>query len=412
VKLRVSLYHGRLSVGLGIGRHAVRAVALRRGRIIWAAERGRGDESLATTIQQLLTDAPLPRWPRAQVIAAVGPSYAQTKRLIGLPALSDASRLDDVVRESASRFFLRNGVPLVTAVRLQATEPALGAAVEQPVLEAIEQACRGRRVRLVAVVPAVAVVGLAADRQPGETRVTWLDGDLAMAITMQGGAQVAVRRAAARETEAAPPLSSALDCLGPDAWRFADALGAARTQPAQVLSWRRDYVHARRRSISRGHVVAGAAAAIIAGASVLVAPGVAARAAEHEARARLASLAMVRREVAVAERELAKLTVALREVAAFDTARYSVTRLIGDLTGALPDESALVTVRLARHTGSLVALTPRAAAVLVRLEGVRGIGAAEIVGPVTREVVAGKTLERVTIRFGVDLDARRIDGGA
>jgi hypothetical protein len=164
--------------------------------------------------------------------------------------------------------------------------------------------------------------------------------------------------------------------------------------------------------MSRGPFAAAVAAAIIAAASVLVAPGVAARAAEHEARARLASLAPVRGEVAVAERELGKLTEALREVAAFDSRRYSVTRFMGDVTRALPDESALVTFRLARQSGSLVALTPRAAAVVVGLESVRGLEAAEIVGPVTREVVAGKTLERVTIRFRVDVDARRIDGGA
>lgn len=111
----------------------------------------------------------------------------------------------------------------------------------------------------------------------------------------------------------------------------------------------------------------------------------------------------------MAEREVKKVSDALGEVAAFDASRNSTTRALADLTRALPEESALVTLRLAGESGSLVALAPRAAAVLGALENVRGVESAEIVGPVTREVVAGKAIERLTVRFRIGRDARKYD---
>ena len=147
--------------------------------------------------------------------------------------------------------------------------------------------------------------------------------------------------------------------------------------------------------------------AMIAVSAVIAAPGAAARVVERRAAMRLASLAPLRASIAAAEREVERVSSALSEVAAFDESRYSVTALLGDLTRALPEGSAVVTLRLTRTSGSLVALGPRAAAVLTKLEGIRGLEAVEIIGPVTREVVAGKALERITIRFQVSPAARR-----
>jgi hypothetical protein len=46
-----------------------------------------------------------------------------------------------------------------------------------------------------------------------------------------------------------------------------------------------------------------------------------------------------------------------------------------------------------------VAFTPRAGALLTRLETVPGLAAPEITGPVTRETAGGHEVERVTVRF-------------
>lgn len=411
--MRVLSPNGRLTIGLGVAREAVRAVALRRGRIVWALERQRGDEPLARTIGLLLADAPLPRWPRPTVVAAVGPSHAQTKRLVGLPPVTDSARLGALVRESASRFFLKNGVPLVATWRPAAEGAPWGAALEQPVLEAIDEACRARRVKLAAIVPTVAVLGRAADDASEAGHVRWRDGELFLDLAFQAGELVTARRAsdAATLTRGEGLHSAMLTALGPDGSRFADALGAARARPDSVLAWRRRG-DPESPTAPRWRLAAAAVATIVAGIAFLVAPGVAAHFAEREGRERLTKLAPVRRDVAYAEREFAKLTGALGEVAAFDGRRYPMIPLLADITRALPDESALVTLHLARDAGNLVALTPRAAAVLTKLEAIPGIEGAEIVGPVTREVLAGKTLERVTVRFRVSPVGRRIDGAA
>jgi hypothetical protein len=400
----------RLTIGLGIGRDGVRAVALRAGRIAWALERARAEEPLARTIEQVLADAPIARWPRTRVIAAVGPAHAQTKRLVGLPPVSDTSRLGDVVRESASRFFLRNGVPLVTTWRPSADGMPWAAAVEQPVLEAIERACRARRVKLAAIVPTVSVLGSSADEATGAERIAWTDGELCVELAFEAGELVAARRAsgASSLTAVGSRHFAGLDVLGPDGSRFADALGAARARPDAVLAWRGGG-DSQARTVAGWRLALAAIATIMAGVASLAAPGVAARVAERAAMARLTALAPVRRDVTFAEREFAKLTAGLSEVAAFDAPRYPMAPLLADFARVLPDESALVTLRVVRDAGNLVVLTPRAAVVLTKLETVPGIESAEIIGPVTREVLAGKTLERVTIRFRVSAPVRRVD---
>ena len=399
---------GRITIGLGIGRESVRAVAVRGDHIAWALERSRSEEPLAQTIGQVLADAPRARWPRRLAVAAVGPSQAQTKRLVGLPVVRDMAQLSDLVRESAPRFFLRNGVPLVTTCRAGLAGVTWGAALEKPVLDAIELACRAHRVQLSAVVPTVAVLGLTVEPGRDSTSIEWRDADVRTEVRIEAGALVDVRRANGDSAEGAAliALTSALHTLDPDGWRFADAFGAARAQPSTMLAWRpagsRDS-----RSVSGWRLALAGIALVVSAAAALAGPGVAARFAERKAAARLASLAAVRRDLAFAEREVGKVTAALAEVSAFDASRYSMIRLLGDLTRALPDESALITLRLTRDAGNLVALTPRAAVVLVKLENVPGIESAEIIGPVTREMVAGKTLERVTVRFRVSPQVRR-----
>ena len=86
-----------------------------------------------------------------------------------------------------------------------------------------------------------------------------------------------------------------------------------------------------------------------------------------------------RRAASETERELARVTGALAEAAAFDAARYSPTLLLADLTAALPAGSAIVAFRADTADGSVVALAPRAAAVVRPLEKVPGLVAPEIV---------------------------------
>lgn len=398
----------RLAIGLAVGAESVRAVAMRSRRIVWAVERARGDEPLERTIAQLLADAPLARWPGARVIAAVGPAQAQTKRLAGLPPVCDRSRVGDVVRESASRFFLKNGVPLQTTWAAFPDGTIWGAAVEQPVIDAIRGACRGRRLRVAAVVPTVAVLGQTCDAS-ATRRLVWKDGAFCAEITFDRGHMTAIRRVngIASLSPAEHTFDPALECLGPDGSRFADALGAAQAFGQTTLGWPLDGRKDNGPSLPRWRLVVAGLSLMTAAGAWLAAPGLAARVAERSAAARLSALAPERREAVAVEREVAKLTAALGEVAAFDATRHGVGALLGDLTAALPDESAVTTLRMSGSDGSMMALTPRAAVLLTKLDGIRGVGGAEIVGPVTREVIAGKALDRVAVRFRLDVRARR-----
>jgi hypothetical protein len=390
----------RLRVGLAVGAGGVHAVGVRRGRILWALEGTlEPGEPIERGIAQLLARAPLPRWPRATVVAAVGPSRSQTKRLHGLPPVDDPRLLSRVVAEGAGRFFLKNGIPLSTGgVRVNAAGEAWGAAYDQPVVSAIEGACRTMRLDLRAIVPAVAVLGRAFDAE----RVTWVDGDAAAELTIRDGILQTLRRVQLAEggphgTVGTPV--TALATLGENASRFAAAYGAAlleRVEPLAVRQVRRSFAGD---AVPSWRVAAVIAALALSATAALVAPGIAAMRASHVAEARLAQLAPRRAAAVGVEIEVARVSAALAEVSAFDAKRRSRTLFVAGLSDALGEESAVVALRIDSAGGSIVVIAPRAAPVLARLERVAGVGATEIVGPVTKELVASRELERVTIRF-------------
>lgn len=395
---------GRVTVGLAVSRDFVRGVAVRRDRILWATAVVRNGEPLQATIERVLAASTLPRWPRTLVIAAVGPSSAQTKRLAGLPSLPGMYAMKDLVRESSGRFFLRNGVPLVTAVSRSADGEVWGTAFDRATVEAIEGACQTRRVRLGAVAPAVAVVGRAFQGD----RITWNDGDATAEVEVRAGELAGVRRVAAPPVDNRDPASlmptRLLASLGGDAWRFADAVGAAVSAP-DVLAWHPSGQDAH--ELPRWRLVVASMATVAAAVAWLVAPGIAATIAQRHAERRLTSLAEVRRSVVLAERELAQVTRALAEVAAFDSGAIPATMLLADLTRVMPEGTAIAALRIAGDRGTMALLAPRSAAALSAAERVAGIEGAEIVGPVTREVVGTRTVERLSIRFRFSQASRR-----
>jgi hypothetical protein len=391
------------TVGIAIGGGSIRAVVVRGGRVAAATEAALApDEPLSGAVAELLAGAPLPRLPRPRVVVALGPALAQTRRLAGLPPLDDPRAMAQLVRESAGRFFLRNGRPLVTTgVRMDGPGAAWCAALDH---ETVRQAAAGVRqagLRADAFVPAVAALAHAG----AEGRLGWRDGDTVSEIEFAAGALVSVRRlpAAAVEDAGDEPgfgVAAPLRALGEDAWRFADAYGAAVLPAAEPL------VH-RPAKPSAGRVpawrlaVAGAAATLALAAALAWAPLRAMQAGEA-ASARLAEMQPRRRAAAEARRELGRATGALAEVSALGAVRASPTRLLADLARAVPTGAALVAFRADTAAGSIVALAPRAASVVAGLEKVEGVSRPEISGAVTRETTPRGELERVTIRFRID----------
>jgi hypothetical protein len=119
----------------------------------------------------------------------------------------------------------------------------------------------------------------------------------------------------------------------------------------------------------------------------------------HTTARQLSAISRRARDAEAAERDLARMSEALVEVSSFDASRRSPTLILAQLTGALPENAALVAVRLDTAGGTLVILAPRAAAALAALDSIKAVVAPAIIGPVTKEMAGTRELERATVQF-------------
>jgi hypothetical protein len=343
-----------LVVGLVVEHDHLRAVGVHGTRVLWGVSGALESETpLAAALSGFLANLPLGPFVRPRLTVALGPAFAQTKRLAGLPPLGDERELGRTVGEHAARFFLKNGVPLViTSVRLDADGKAWGAALQKPTVDTIVTACRGSRVRLIGIVPAADVLRPSLD-------------------------------------------TGAVAGLGRDAASFATAYGAAVVSDA--LTWRTSATADPQ--VPRWRLVVATSAAAFAVVVAALAPGLAARVAEHRAITHLAAIAAPTRIARRTARDLGQVTGALGEVGAFDARRRSVSLLLGALARALPEGAVLLALHVDSAGGSIVALAPRAGALVMSLERLPGISVPEITGPVTREAAGIRAVERATVRF-------------
>lgn len=399
-------------IGLAIGASEMRAVGLRRGRVAWAIAQPLDCTSPSDdAVRTLLARGAVRRWPAARVTVAVGPTRARTKRLTGIPGTLDARILDRVVRESAPRFFLGSASQLAPSrIHRTASGDTLGAAIEAAVIEAVERACRARHLRLDAVVPTVAV--LARVCRAGQA--VWSDGETSLALTFANGRLEGIRRAEPMDADidergtdvpfAAPPQLSG---LGNDAARFVDAYAAALATRSEPLAYRPEDMGVHRHVVPGWRLAIPATLAAAFACMAILAPGLLAERSQRIAARRIASVGEQRRASVIAQTELLKVTESLGEVARFDGSRREPTTLLASLARALPDGSAMTALRIDSTGAITTVLAPSAAAVLRRLDGVAGIGAAEVLGPVTRELIERRPLERVTVRFRLEADSMR-----
>src|SRR6185437_6791401 len=171
----VRMRRGTVSLGLGVATDHVSVVYAQGTAILWAETRPRmPDEPLAETLRAVLDTVPAARphgalhrqrglpprrwtaWHRDPLTVALGPAAVQVKRLTGLPPLDDPGALTALVRENVQRFFLRNGVPLVTSsVRVASPGVAWAAAFEAPAVEELARACAAAGLGRIRIVPTV-----------------------------------------------------------------------------------------------------------------------------------------------------------------------------------------------------------------------------------------------------------------
>ena len=341
-----------MRMGLCVTENRVSAVALRRGHTVWAAEATfEGEEDLSRVLATLASERP--RGART-VAVALAAGAARLKTVDGLPRLK---RRDLVahVRLNSRRYFLQNGIPLVTdAVPLE-TGGALLAGTPAPLVEALAAGLEAAGLRCRLIVPA----------------------DLLPAPSPNGGVP----------DELSEGFRSAI---------------AAALAPLPLLSLLPDAARARHQSDLRLSLlrwtVAAASAALLAVATWIVRDILVSQGAERE----LARLKPGLEAALSARRDLDASDAALSLISGLDADAPRRGRFLADLTRALPDSAFLVSVRLdPDDSGWLSGYAPSAAATVARLERAGLIRDARMEGSVTREIQAGRELERFSLRFRV-----------
>jgi Tfp pilus assembly protein PilN len=388
----------RARIGLAVGHDTLRAVLVHGGRITWAGEAPREPGTPSTDeIVALLAEAPLPRWPRATLSAAVGPHASQVKLLQGLPPLTDTAVLAAIIHERPTAYFLQNGTPVrTTGVRLAGEGVAWSAAIDAPYVQSVRDAAAALRLPLSFVAPSAVVLPRVLHGEQFVVR----DGPVALEVTRERDGFSAVRRlpAAAADAEPPPPVSALL-AIGEDGGRFADAYGAAVAAPGDPLTLgpRGDVPwEARRR---RWRVIPPAVLAAAAALALLLSPlkpHREARRAEAELRALQASDQWRLTTDVLAQRE--RVTAALHELEGFAASRPRQTRLLADLARALPDSAALERVDVEGDEARLVIVSPRVSRAIAALRAAPGVAEAALVGQVAQTQSPGGPLQRATVR--------------
>lgn len=99
--------------------------------------------------------------------------------------------------------------------------------------------------------------------------------------------------------------------------------------------------------------------------------------------------------------KLRETSAALNEIGSFTAQRRSVALLLGEISGTLPDSTAIINLRVDSVGGTMTLLSLSAASMVPRLATSRDILDPKIVGAVTRETVNGVPMQRITVRFAV-----------
>lgn len=325
------------------------AVVVRRGRAVWAAESSYGNEAdLAEALASLA--ASRPRGTRTLSVA-LGASLVTVKSVQGLPPLK-ARDLAAHVQLKSRRYFLQNGIPLVTGVAERPTnDPAsvLAAAVETPLVEAVVAGTRQAGLDCRAIVPAVLLP--------------------------------------------APPDSV---LPGNDGLRLAYAAATTRRYPIALTteSWRHDQRSRQLRLTRRLALIA----AISLGFGLVAQIAGPAWRLQRDSR-ELTGLRDALTSALAVRADLDAVTEALRVTTREQAERSRTARLLADLAPALPDSVFLTGLELRGDTGTVNGYAAHAATAVAAMQRVSGVERAALEGAVVRDMVGDAERERFTVRF-------------
>lgn len=402
-------------LGIAITRTAVRAVLMRRARIVWHGEVDRiAGESMRASLERLLATVPMGRAFALRVTVAIGSSHSQLKQIEGLPSMKQTKHrplLSRIVRENSAAFFLRVGSRMVVSdVDRRADGTNRAAAFDADIVDELLATLKKRRIQRVSLLPHVAA--LAPLLPAGTHRLT--EDDIALEVTTADGGRIQhVRRFADRDAsiqlEVLPAVGVAISAIGPE---YLAAYGAATVASRAPFAWRPEPDAQRTLLFGRVRVMAASLMLVTAAVAVLVAPGVRGRRTVARVSAELATSRGRQIEAARVEGVLRSVSGSLDRIERFRAARGETTMLLGAISEALPESTAMLSLRVDSLEGSFTALTPHAADILSELSQVDRVMNSRIVGSVTRENQGQARVERATIRFRRQRDPLRAPRGA
>ncbi|HXT18651.1 MAG TPA: hypothetical protein VN706_23695, partial [Gemmatimonadaceae bacterium] len=240
--------------------------------------------------------------------------------------------------------------------------------------------------KIVCAVPSV--VAIAAN--VGHDQVEWRDGRQAFAIAGENGHVCRIDRIMA------PAVDRAND---DDAERYIDARAATAMRPNGPLCWRPAVDASRAHWRTRLRLGLESVCLAAAGLFALAGRGYRAERFARHARVELARAEDRRSALARDQAELRRITQTLARIEAFRGERGRVSSVLGELSEAIPESTAVLTFHVDSVDGSFAAIAAQVADVLPELQGMSEIVAPRIVGSVTREVIGGVRVERASFRF-------------
>ena len=397
-------------LGISIRRDECAGLIVRQGRVLWRRRAARDAiQGVGPAIAELLATAPKRR-ARVRVTVAVGASYAQIKRITGVPSAMRADVASRLVRENVMSFFLRSSPRLVTTGVQRggdgaAWSAALDAALVEEVVDALLAA--GFRPPVFVPEPVAASMVLAS----GTHHV--VDGDVVAEITIpdRGGLERVCRLRRwsddggggdanrAWTAESLRESSAAIRWLGEEGRHYLAASAAATCPRNHPLTWRPPADPRRVRSLARLRLGVAGAALVLSATAAAVAPGIRASVDVGTTTRLAVRREPVRVETERIESDLRNVTAALDRVERFVSRRDDISLLLAELARTLPDSSALLSLRIDSVETSLSVLTPHAADVIVELANAERVVSPRIVGSVVRDAGARTPLERATIRL-------------
>jgi hypothetical protein len=385
------------SLGIAVRRSSVHGVLVRRKRIAWHGSvdvvAGRSADALSQLLSQLPPRKGIAFLVQPRVVLAIGTAYAQMKRVDGLSSARNQRMLTDVVRQNSAAFFLRGAARLVISdVDQRADGSNWAAAYHAETVDELIAMLRRHGLPRALVVPSIAAVASVCD---AGSRAHTEDGVHLEITTADRGTVTGIRRIAS-DAAIDSAVPAAVTDVGAD---YLEAYAAALANSTTKLSWRPPPDPRRARRADAIRLVAAGLLFAATSSAALIAPGVRAERDAASAAREVSRGQKLATEAAHVQGELSRVSTQLDRVNKFEEARGKMTMLVGAIAQAIPDSTALVTLRVDSVEGSFVALTPHAADVLPELAGIDGIVNPRIAGSVTRETQGAARLERATVRF-------------